>query len=192
MSFRNLMRALSMGALISLTALHANAQIFGPGIVQLPGYPPSYYGSGGYTGPPLALGPNGFAPTNYGYYGPSWYGPDYYRGTPDMPAAGNTAGTGFQNASRGNTGSFPIPRTTDTIRVSRETGGAVRMEWQGDTRGVSQIYFALLDRSGKVLRRQTIAAPPASVRFVQPRMATSYQIVVTYINGTTSSVTGPV
>lgn len=139
------------------------------------GYNP--YGIGdiynGYENPYLYNGLAGYGSYgygNYGYYGP--YGP-------------NMAGynTDYHQTA--------IPRTNDSVVVRKQAKNKVYMSWQGDNAMVSSITFALLDKNGKVLTEQTITSPPAEMTLTRTSKSAYAQIVVNYINGTTSSFLSP-
>jgi hypothetical protein len=84
-----------------------------------------------------------------------------------------------------------IPRTSDTIEAKLDSDGQVRIKWSGNAPYVSHVTMALLDKDRKVLKSQTFTKLPVDGRFPLTNKTAFYQVVVRYVNGTTTSVISP-
>lgn len=184
MRTRNLLSPLIITGLLGLSAIHPQAQDFPEGFQS---YRQNLSNGPlvlGYGVPPIALGPNGVSPF-YGY-GDSGYAYD---------AAGNAYFTGRRSARNNSLfasyGPNAIPRASDAIEASRDSHKRLTLSWQGDTRLVSRIRFALLDKGRQPLTQRTITELPAETTFTPSKKAEYYQVVVEYVNGTTNSVVSP-
>lgn len=84
-----------------------------------------------------------------------------------------------------------IPRTSDTIEAKLEADAQVRIKWSGSASLVSHVTMALLDKDRKVLKTQTFTKLPVDGSFPLTNKTAFYQVVVRYVNGTTTSVISP-
>ncbi len=156
--------------------------------------PNSYYGNNGYYGGQPVIQDNGAYGGGYPYYAPAndyanpAYGPNGYY-APENGYNMNTAygPNGYYAPAR------PVlPRTSDTIQAHRDVGGQILLNWQGDSRAVERITVALLDKNQKVLKQQTITAPPTQIRMTKVPNTAYYRMTVYYLNGATNTVTSPI
>jgi hypothetical protein len=192
-----------------------------PGTAVVPGgaqslYNPAmgFYGPYGYSGNP-GYAYNGYDYNPYGAYGPAsyngYYGyngyngygydnnaylnagapvnaygvPDYNYGAPAYnygPPMNRAAAYYRSNA---------IPRTNDAISAVRQAGNRIQISWQGTPGLVQNITFSLLDQNRRPINQQLITSLPARATFTRTKNAAFYQVVVQYVNGTTTSVTSP-
>lgn len=82
-----------------------------------------------------------------------------------------------------------LPQTGSSIEATMEPHGQVLLKWEGDPSVVNRIGFALLDRSGNVLRQKILSAGAPQTRFSLTSKTRFYQVVVEYLNGATTNVT---
>jgi len=164
-----------MVAVLTLVASIASAQIvYGPGLLG----PRTYYNRAVLGGNPIIFLGYGTPSvvSNGAIYPLAPYVPPY----PFPPVWEGYAGTWFGNND--------IPRTSDTIEATLERDNRVRIRWQGEPRAVARIRVALLDKDRKILRQEIITGPPAEVSLHRSKETAYYQVVVEYINGTTTTV----
>lgn len=79
-----------------------------------------------------------------------------------------------------------------SIAVRYESAGQIALSWQGDTRNVARITYAVLGANYQILQARTITGPPNHARFMRRHDAAYYQVCVQYLNGTTNTITSPV
>ena len=84
-----------------------------------------------------------------------------------------------------------LPRTTDTIDAKRMTGNRFYIGWTGENSAVNKITFAMLDLKKHAIMTRTVNQPPGEYTFPITSRMVYYQVVIEYINGTTSTVTSP-
>ncbi len=150
--------------------------------------PPGQYGQ--------PVQPNNGNVNIFGYgYGPSvQLNSDGTTVNDNDPDLYNYYGANYDN-SRSNannrSASGALPRTSDSIDVSREAGGRIVIRWNGEPRAVTRITYGLLDKGRRPLK-QYVANRPMEMRMTKTRYAAFAQVVVQYINGTTNSITLPI
>lgn len=172
MSIRRMWMPMFIVAVLALAASIAQAQVWiGPGLFG----PRTYYNRAVLGGNPIIfLGAGMPSVIDNGVIYPMW---------PYPPVIAGYGGTWF--------GVNDIPRTSDTIEASLESDNQIHIRWQGEPRAVARIRFALLDKNRKVIQQQTITSPPAEARLRSTKETAYYQVVVEYINGTTTTVVSP-
>lgn len=84
-----------------------------------------------------------------------------------------------------------IPRTSDSIEATIGKDDRLTIKWAGEPRAVARITFALLDKKKAVLKKSAITRLPAEAHFSITSKTSYYQVLVEYINGTTTSVISP-
>lgn len=172
MSIRRMWIPVWMVAALVLAVSVARAQVWiGPGLLG----PRTYYNRAVFGGNPIIfLGAGMPSVIDNGVIYPM---------SPYPPVLAGYEGTWF--------GMNDIPRTSDTIEASLESDNQIRIRWQGEPRAVARIRFALLDKNRSVIQQQTITSPPAEARLRRTKETAYYQVVVEYINGTTTTVVSP-
>lgn len=141
------------------------------------GYNPPYW-IGGYGAQPiLPSAPYGYG-GSYGYGNTAYvpgelYGPngEYYRGA-NMPAAPR--------------------RQSDSVEVTTGKGGTFTIEWRGDPRTVATMSMSALDAHRKTLQTHKLTGLPARATFANSPKAAYYRVAIKFMDGTSSTITGPV
>ena len=168
---RLLTLTIAAGVVMSLYSAPVQAQF----ITGRPGFPSVFVGSSSLQ----ISSTGGQAPVtlyNNGNFAREYVGPD--GGVTDVN----------NNASNGRA---DIPRTSDAIEAKIEKDDRLTIKWSGEPRAVARITFALLDKKKAVLKKSTITRLPAEAHFSITSKTSYYQILVEYINGTTTSVISP-
>jgi hypothetical protein len=180
------------------------------GVQALAGPPDMYGGGYGYYGNSAYAYPMGnpyYGPN--GYYPANGYNPAYDQNGNPLPGGYNAPNGYFPNTAYDQNGYYApngayysnsayappqniLPRTSDTISVSRGQAGRITLNWQGDPRTVSQITYELLDKNAKVVQHRTITGPPTQVTLLKTPNTVSYRIIVRYLNGATNTITAPI
>ena len=88
-------------------------------------------------------------------------------------------------------GSTAIPRTSETIDARIDKDNRLDIRWSGEPRAVTRIRFALLDKNKSPIKEQVITRLPAAARLAITSKTSYYEVQVTYLNGTTTSVISP-
>lgn len=153
--------------------------------------------------------PNGNNGNNNGYYGNNGNYPNttinntngfdgsggyYDNGTgglalPDSSAAPARPYRNYPAASA----SAPriLPRTSDTMEARRVKGDKFYIGWKGENSAVTKITFAMLDLKKHAIMTRTVTQAPGEYTFPITSRMVYYQMVIEYVNGTTSTVTSP-
>src|ERR1051325_974135 len=82
-----------------------------------------------------------------------------------------------------------LPQTGSSIEATMEPHGQVLLKWQGDPTTVNRIGFALLDRSGNVIKQKILTTGAPQTRFALTNKSRYYRVVVEYMTGATNTVT---
>jgi len=166
---------------------YASAYPYGGGAPVILGYGPGYWPVGPYT----YYGPVAPPIDPYTYYGSPGYGYQnpalaggYYQEANPYVADGRFANAGMAPNM--------LPRTSDTIEARRESNNTIWIGWQGDTRLVNRISFALLDKNHRQITQRVRTSPPAQIRFTRIKDAAYYRVIVEYANGATNTVISPI
>ena len=138
-------------------------------------------------------GSNGYGANYPGYYDP--YG--YYQNDAGsvVPADPNLNPNAPQNSGAAARTAAPaariLPRTTDTVEAKRMTNNRFYIGWTGENSAVNKITFAMLDLKKHAIMTRTVTQPPGEYTFPITSRMVYYQVVIEYVNGTTSTVTSP-
>jgi hypothetical protein len=206
---------LTFVAALALTAGRARAQIgfMGPvspfGATMRPLGPQYLTGIGGFRTPFFLVNPQGI---RTGYLGPNgaYVNPGY-----QPPPVGNINGSNLYaplspTGTLGNPSDVEvygapagppvptspvvngaIPRASDTIEAHIDKDNRLTVKWSGDPQLVASIRFALLDKDRKTLKQERITRLPAQATLAITSKTSYYQVVVQYVNGTTTNVVSP-
>lgn len=176
---------------------YATSAYLGPNGVYVP------QGGANYYAPYGAYNPNG-ASTPYANPEQAFaqYGPGLAPAAPAGAEAPPTGETGSATISpdgrhvtitaNGNLyGGAPIPRTSDTIDARIDNNNQLVITWNGEPRAVERVTFSLLDKDHHVIKQQTVTSLPVRARLGITSKTAYYQVLVEYVNGTTTSVVSP-
>ena len=149
-------------------------------------YPSNYYGNGnnGYYGANAPAGNNQYdANGNYQDNGAG-------NGAPTDPSAvPNRRYNNYPAAAPA--AARVLARTSDTMEAKRVKGDRFYVGWKGENSAVSKITFAMLDLNKRAIMTRTVTQPPGEYTFPITSRMVYYQMVIEYVNGTTSTVTSP-